>query len=64
MALPKFTNQVDRVRESWGKYEKEIPVVPLEEALPGIWAGQMVPPGGKGAISLKYDSRQGLNFVK
>lgn len=51
------------VQQSWGRYEQEIPVLPLLQQPDGQWAGRLLRPDGK-PVLLHYSIDDGLSWAK
>ncbi len=59
--LPEFTGAAEAVRATWGRFERELPVLPLVERGAGMWEGELVRPDGKPA-QVRYSTALGLAF--
>lgn len=59
---PEYAAAADAVRATWGRFEQELPVLPLEEQAPGLWRGELLRPD-RGAVTLWYTREQGVSFV-
>lgn len=55
---------VDTVRSQWGRFECELPVLPLVEAEPGIWRGVLEYPDRGRPVSARYTVAQGFEIEK
>lgn len=51
------------VQQSWGRYEQEIPVLPLLRQPDGQWAGRLLRPDGK-PVLFHYSIDDGLSWAK
>lgn len=56
-----FAAAADAARSTWGRFERELPVLPLEEKSPGVWQGELLRPGRK-PIRFGYTTASGLSF--
>lgn len=56
----KYDGAVADARKDWGKYELEIPVLPLVHGDCGSWAGVLVASGDGRAIHVQYSVSDGL----
>ena len=59
---PNFAAAAESIRATWGRYERELPVLPLEEGTPGLWRGALLRPG-KEPIRITYTAATGLAFA-
>lgn len=60
-AEARYDAAVARARADWGKWEQEIPVVPLVEAAPGEYRATLTRPDGA-VRDLGYDSDRGVTY--
>jgi CRISPR-associated endonuclease/helicase Cas3 len=59
----RFRRAAVAVQQSWGKYEQEIPVMPLLLQSSGLWTGTLLRPDGKLA-HFHYSAHEGLRWPK
>lgn len=57
----RYAVAVTRARSEWGRFEQEIPVLPLEPSGPGRWRGTLTLPNGK-LRAVAYSEDEGLSF--
>jgi CRISPR-associated endonuclease/helicase Cas3 len=62
MADPLHDKAVAAVRGSWGRFEQEIPLLPLREE-GGVWVGRLLRPDGK-PIAVRYRGDTGLAYER
>jgi len=58
-----FSSAASRAKEYWGRFEKDLPLLPLVETSNGEFAGSMVAPDGKD-INVRYSASTGLTIDK
>ncbi len=61
-ALPQYEAAAAAARSQWGRFEQELPILPLSAAGEGAAAGEMLVPDGKGSIEALYSIADGLVF--
>lgn len=61
-APAEYAVAVDAVRADWGRFEQEIPVLPLVEREPGEWVGQLVRPDDGRVVRVRYSAERGVEF--
>ncbi len=59
--LPRFASPAARAKEEWGRFETELPILPLEALAAGDWEGSLVTPSGK-TVNFRYSTRLGLTI--
>ncbi|HEX6536951.1 MAG TPA: CRISPR-associated endonuclease Cas3'' [Gemmatimonadaceae bacterium] len=59
-AEPGYRAAVDAVRAEWGRYERELPVLPLVERARGEWQGTLE--AGARTVHLRYTEGEGLAY--
>lgn len=57
-----YAAAVAAARAEWGRFEQELPVLPLIEVAPSEWRGEMTRPDGRGAVVIRYTEGEGLAF--
>lgn len=60
-ADPSFSAAIAEVRREWGKYEKDIPVLPLVADGDGVWAGRLSTQQRDRPIQVVYSRSDGLS---
>jgi CRISPR-associated endonuclease/helicase Cas3 len=63
MPEPRFAGAVERLRNGWGRFEQDVPVVVLAAERAGDWRGTLTTPGGKIA-AIGYTESEGLAFSR
>jgi CRISPR-associated endonuclease/helicase Cas3 len=61
--LPEHAAAVERARNEWGRFEQELPLLPLAEVAPGCWQGALVLPNRDATIHFEYSSHGGLTSL-
>jgi CRISPR-associated endonuclease/helicase Cas3 len=61
-AEPRYDPAVARARAEWGRFEQEIPVIPLASTVSNAFQGRVARPGGKKPLTIEYDDRVGLTY--
>lgn len=56
-----LAERVGKVKESWSRRERSIPLVVLTESQPGIWTGEVA--GRNGSATVAYSPRRGLMLI-
>lgn len=62
VARPEYMAAVAIARAEWGRFEQELPILPLAQFAAGAWRGVLVRPGGRGDVTLRYAEDDGLAF--
>lgn len=62
MPEPKWSACVAAAKSQWGKFEQEIPVLPLEQVGDQCWRGVLVHNGATGHVVARYTSAAGLEY--
>jgi CRISPR-associated endonuclease/helicase Cas3 len=60
-AEPKYDAAIAAVRATWGRFEQEIPVLPLLCEV-GTWRGILIRRGDQRAIAVRYTDEEGLAY--
>lgn len=63
MADPDFLGHVDAIRAEWGRFERDIPLLPLQED-GGVWRGTLHDPARDRRIAIRYTREEGLSFER
>ena len=61
-AEPHYADAVARVRATWGRFEQEIPLLPLQPIGGNVWIGTLAMPDGKSS-QVSYTRDEGLSFT-
>ncbi|MGI8497248.1 MAG: CRISPR-associated helicase Cas3', partial [Gemmatimonadaceae bacterium] len=61
-AEPRYASAVEGARATWGRFERALPVLPLEEGEPGVWRGTLLVSKGAGTIAVQYTAQEGLFY--
>jgi CRISPR-associated endonuclease/helicase Cas3 len=64
VATPEVQAAVDAIRAGWGRFEREIPVLPLVETEPGVWRGRLIHPQRDRVLGFTYTSGEGLVYER
>lgn len=64
LADPQHRASVAAARAEWGRFEQEIPVLPLVAVESGVWRGVLMDPGSERTIHIVYTTDVGLRIVK
>lgn len=56
-----FRKAVSLAKNQWGRFEQEIPILPLQRGATGEWAGCLVKSNGK-TVDMMYTEERGLAF--
>lgn len=59
---PEFAAAAEAARGTWGRFERELPVLPLVEDGAGTWRGELLRPERRGVIPVCYTTTAGLAF--
>lgn len=59
--LPRFDRAMARAKEDWGRFETELPILPLELLADGDWGGCLMTPSGK-TVNARYSMQFGLTI--
>jgi CRISPR-associated endonuclease/helicase Cas3 len=57
-----FQTAAAMARQDWGRFEQELPILPLREVEPGRYEGKMVIPDRKEPLQVEYSPSKGLRF--
>jgi CRISPR-associated endonuclease/helicase Cas3 len=60
----RFASLVAAARRTWGKFEQEIPLLPLEPIGDGEYRGVLIPPVGGVPTAVRYTADQGLIYQR
>ncbi len=59
--LSRYAAAAARAKREWGRFETELPILPLEALADGDWEGSLVTPSGK-PVNFRYSTRFGLTI--
>lgn len=59
---PEYAAAAAVVRATWGRWEQELPVLPLVEETPGVWRGELLRTA-RGTVAVWYTPPQGVSFA-
>jgi CRISPR-associated endonuclease/helicase Cas3 len=59
---PRFAPQVAATRRTWGRFEQDIPVLPLESIGGETYRGVLLPLDGRAPIHVRYTAGEGLTY--
>jgi CRISPR-associated endonuclease/helicase Cas3 len=59
----RFARAVAEVRAGWGRFEQEVPILPLVLSEAGGWCGSLLRPDGR-VVLMTYTTERGLAFAK
>jgi CRISPR-associated endonuclease/helicase Cas3 len=62
-AEPRFESAIAAARATWGRFDQEISVLPLERVDDGVWRGVLLRTDGK-PIAVRYTEAEGLAYEK
>ncbi len=60
---PLLAQAVGEVRAGWGRFEQEVPILPLVQSEAGGWSGALRRPDGR-VLPVTYTEERGLAFAK
>jgi CRISPR-associated endonuclease/helicase Cas3 len=60
--MPQYEAAATRVRAEWGRFEQELPILPLEEISTGCYEGELVVGDRSGSRQVKYSVVEGLAY--
>ncbi|MBX6331747.1 MAG: CRISPR-associated helicase Cas3' [Gemmatimonadaceae bacterium] len=63
IAEPQYDAAVKAVRRDWGRFEREVVVLPLVQLTPDEWRGVLLDPESGRVISTRYTKAEGLAFA-
>jgi CRISPR-associated endonuclease/helicase Cas3 len=58
----RFQQAIDGVRSGWGRFDRDIQIIPLEPADGDEWHGELAAADGRARIVYRYNRRDGLSF--
>ncbi len=61
-AEPAYARAIATVRAAWGRYEQDIPVLPLVQQTPGDMRGRLTSPTTGRTINVRYTDADGLAY--
>jgi CRISPR-associated endonuclease/helicase Cas3 len=63
---PEYAARVAATRAEWGRYEQEIPILPLAECAeePGVWCGVLYSAERKTPVQARYSAANGLVLIR
>ena len=59
----RYARAVAEVRAGWGRFEQDVPILPLVPSEAGGWYGSLLRPDGR-VVLMTYTTERGLTFAK
>ncbi|MEJ7812323.1 MAG: CRISPR-associated helicase Cas3' [Gemmatimonadaceae bacterium] len=60
----RYEGAVAAARMEWGRFEQELPLLPLEQVVNGVWRGRLIHPRKRTVLTIRYTAAEGLAFEK